>query len=193
MTRNQWVTGNHRIDQTYFNRGFAYRCSNLVHLRFVSETGLNDSKATHGATWRVIRSHCIAIDRCVVALIWSLSVRDAIYEHSWGSAGVSATVKNKTSIDLDNLSVRVSVMTHKYGRWVTVHVPKKTLFATVLHFDWATCLKGEQTTVNLKADVFACTECAANSAECEPNLVSRKIEAGRYLREVFMQPLSCYM
>ena len=111
---------------------------------------------------------------------------NAIDKYCWRSAGVRAAVKHKASINLDNLSVRVSVMTHKNGRWVTVHMPKEAFLAAVLHFDRTSRFQRKQTTVNLKTDVFACTECAANAAECESNLFCWHVEACRYLCEVFV-------
>ena len=118
---------------------------------------------------------------------------NAIDKNCRRSAGVRAAVKHKASINLDNLSVRVSVMTHKNGRWVTVHMPKEAFLAAVLHFDRTSRFQRKQTTVNLKTDVFACTECAANAAQCKSNLFCWHVEACRYLCEVFVQPLSCYV
>jgi hypothetical protein len=117
-------------------------------------------------------------------------VRDAIDEHCWRGAGVSAAIEYESRINFDDLAVCVCVMSHEDGGRMAMHMTEEAFFSAVLHLDRTSSLQREQTAVHLKADVFACAERTSNATECEPNLVCGQIEASRYLCEVFMQPLS---
>jgi hypothetical protein len=65
------------------------------------------------------------------------------------------------------------MMTHEDGCWVTVNVTEETFFSAVLHLDWATSLEREQAAMHLQTDIFASTECTANSAKREAHFLSR--------------------
>ena len=155
------------------------------------KTGLHYAESSHCSTRWVVGPNCVSVDYGIVALVWALSVRNAIDEHRRGGAGVSATVKDHARFNLDDLSVLVRVVTHPDGCGMTMHVPEEAFLAAVLHLDRSASAQGEETTVNLQADVFACAKGSADSTENEANIVFWKVETGSYLSAVFVQPLRC--
>ena len=63
------------------------------------------------------------------------------------------------------------MMTHEDTSGMSMDVSEERLFTPVLHLDGFAGLQCEKTTMHLQADVLTTSESAANTAECETNLV----------------------
>ena len=81
------------------------------------------------------------------------------------------------------------MVTHPDLSRMTVHVPKETFLASVLHFDWTTSPHCQEGGVYLQTDVFACTKGTANSTEDQTNFFFWHAQTFGHLFSVFVQPL----
>ena len=74
--------------------------------------------------------------------------------------------------------------------WVTVNVTIETFFTAVLHFDRTRCAQCQKCAMNLKADVFAGSKRATNTAKRDSNFLIWKTKTCGDLFSIFMKPLS---
>ena len=155
----------------------------------MGETRLYDTKSTHCSTRWIIGTNRPTINNCVVALVRSLRVRDAVDENRRRCAAIGTTVKHHARFDLDDLAVEIGMMLHPDLGWVTVHMTVEAFFASVRNADWSTSLHREESSVDLQTDIFSCAKSATDSAQDEPNVLFGNIQAIGDLLAIFMEPL----
>ena len=105
LAGDQRVAGAHRIAQPDLDRVETARHGQLVHLRFVCETRLNDTEPSHRPARQVVGAHGVPVDDGVRAAVRTLRVRDRIDEHRRRRRGVGPTVEHHARLDLDDLTI----------------------------------------------------------------------------------------
>ena len=94
LTSDQLVTCTHRIFESNIDSRESTCFSQKVHLAFVRKTSLYYAKPSHCSTRWIVCAHRITVDNCVVTLVWTLCVRDAIDQYCRGRARVSTAIKD---------------------------------------------------------------------------------------------------
>ena len=104
----------------------------------MGKTSLHNTKATHRTARRIIGTNRPAINNCVVAFVRALSMGDAINENCGRSTAISASIKNHTCFNFDDLAIGVGVVFHPNLGWMSMHVSVEAFFSPIRNAYWST-------------------------------------------------------
>ena len=165
------------------------RRGQLVHLRFVRETGLHSSEAAHRSGRRVVGVRAHRVDPRVGDAIGPGSEARRIRDHGRGRRCVRPAVEHDRRADEHELAApRRPVPVPKLGR-MPMDVSVKRLFPPVGHPYRPSGRERQEAGVDLERDVFARPESAADAGKYEMHFRLRQAKARRDLPQILMEPL----